>query len=874
MVTLVLSGGSMRRRFKILVGAALLCIMAAAARLPMSYAEAESASASDFQMKGDLLVKYTGTASAVSIPASVKKIGKEAFAGHTELVKAEIPAYVESIDYNAFNGCTSLETIKIPDTVTEIGNGAFSSCSNLKSIVLGKKLKKLGNGVFADCDLLAAASISKDNEEFSYEKGVIYSKDKKIIYGMLPGYQEENYKMPSTVEEIRINAFWGCKKLKKVEIGSNVKAIPDYAFANCISLEKVIMPYSLHSIGLKAFSNCVNLGETQIPMSVDEIHKTAFDGCPKLAVVAQAGSYAAEYEKNRNKSNVAQAEYQDIGSMGNENVQASNGEPNGFAGETGSNMSAASGSVIGQSSVVGGNAVVFIDNSRSKVLSGNVTADTGDGTAKAEIMESNSENGFPKYTIIDNEKIASQAFYNNASLTEYKMPDGIREIGDFAFARSGLTAIQIPMGVTSIGYGAFYHCTDLAQIEIPASVTTIEPSAFASTQWMKERLEDRRNPFTIVGDGILVAYSGMNANVEIPEGVKQIGAEVFQGNIRITSVKLPESLKVIGEDAFAGCSGLGSVSVGSGIREIRDRAFEGCPISTIKIPASVQQIGLKAYDMSEAGKEDGTRVAVFLGKNLPKISYEKTATRLANADYRDTVLKGVDIAVVDGSITASDIAGSVLSHDLGKFYGLICSVAQVAEGDAPGRLKVKFYSMPETQITEDTIPELVMVYGKPYEVYVEDTPEALWGSASDSTEEGSVKVELLSGTIPSSPAITAEIAGSSEDYILRITDNTTNGSDMSTAYRKVTGGSSMRSLQVYDIALYEAKRRIPISRLGRQPMTITIPKPLGILEENLRVVCLDDDGQLEQVESRLLTVDGQRCVQFQVNHFSVYGIYN
>ena len=139
----------MRRRIKILLGAALLFITAATARLPMSYAEAESASASDFQMKGDLLVKYTGTASAVSIPTSVKKIGKEAFAGHTELIKVDIPAYVESIDYNAFSGCTSLETVKIPDTVTEIGNGAFSDCSSLKKVTLGKKLKRRFQAVSA-----------------------------------------------------------------------------------------------------------------------------------------------------------------------------------------------------------------------------------------------------------------------------------------------------------------------------------------------------------------------------------------------------------------------------------------------------------------------------------------------------------------------------------------------------------------------------------------------------------------------------------------------------------------------------------------------------------------------------------------------------
>ncbi len=865
-----------RKRFKILLGAVLVCVTAAAARLPMSYTEAESASASDFQMKGDLLVKYTGTASAVTIPTTVKKIGKEAFAGHTELVKVDIPAYVESIDYNAFSGCTSLETVKIPDTVTSIGNGAFSGCTSLRSVSLGKKLNSLGTGVFAGCDNLTSATLNRNNTAFAYENGVIYSKDKKIIYCMIPGYESEVYKMPSTVTEIRNNAFWGCKRIKRVEISSNLKEIPDYAFTNCTSLEKVILPYSLHSIGLKSFANCVNLGETQVPISVNEIHRTAFDGCPKLTIVGEPGSYAVEYEESRDKSNVAQAESQDIDGSAGEGGGIRFAE--GLFGGSAGGASADSGTVMGQSSIVGGSAFVFMDNSQSRVLSGNPAPAAEENGAE----EMASGGGFRKYTVVNDEKIASQAYYNNVSLTEYEMPDGIKEIGDFSFARSGLTSVEIPSGVTSIGYGAFYHCDNLAQVKIPSSVTKIEPSAFDSTKWMEERLRDRQNPFTIVGDGILIAYAGMNTNVQIPEGVKQIGAEVFKDNTRITSVKLPESLTVIGEDAFAGCSGLTSVSMGSGIREIRDRAFEGCPISTVKIPASVQVIGLKAFDITEADKEDGTRVAVFLGKDLPKVSYEKTATRLANGDFRDAVLKGVDIAVVDSHVTASDIAGSVLSYDLGGFKGMICSVEQAAEGDTPGRLRLKYYSMPESEVNSWTAPPQVIVYGKPYEVYVAEEPEILWGNGAGTAmsgsgeegQEGSVRVELRSSTLPSSPAATAEIAGDNGNYILRIADSTVSGSDITAAFRRASGGSSMKSMQLYDISLYEAERRIPISRLGKQTMTVTLPKPMGVLEENLKVFCLDEDGQLEQVESRVVKVNGQVCVQFQAGLSSVYGVYN
>lgn len=859
----------MNKKVKIFTGILLLCITAAAACFSLPDVKAASASSADFQMKGDTLVKYTGTASTVSIPTSVKHIGKEAFADHTELVKVEIPGYVEDIDYHAFSGCTSLESITVPDTVTSIGNGAFSGCSSLKSIKLGKKVKKLGTGVFADCNSLSSMSISIYNEDICYEDGVIYSKDKTIVYGMIPGYGGTIYRMPSSVKEIKNNAFWGCRKLVKVYFGSSIKSIPDYAFTNCTSLEKVSFPYSLRRIGIKAFADCINLGETEIPMSVEYIHETAFDGCPKLKIIAEAGSAAAKYEAQRDKSNVASAEYQDIGSETN----VSDGDGEGLEDDS---AAGTGGMLLGQSTIVGGNAVIFMDNSQSKVLSGNERPDTEDGTAQAaaaEVMGGSGQNSFVKYTIVDNEKVAAQAYYKHDGLKNYTIPEGIKEIGEFSFARSGLTSISIPEGVTLIGYGAFYHCDDLAEVEIPSSVTEIEPAAFAETKWMEKRGRDRANPFTVVGDGILIAYGGMGSQIRIPDGVKQIGAEAFKGNTRITSVFLPASVTVIGEDAFAGCSSLVSISGGDYLKEIRDRAFDGCPISTIKIPASVKKVGLRAYDMTESGKEERTKNAVFLGTKLPEASYEKTATRFVNDKYRDAVLKDVRIAIVDSGITASAIEGTVLDYDAGGYRGLVCSVEQAADGDNPGILRVKYCMLKPGEVNSRTLPEQVLVYGKPYNLSGQEEMEYLLGEETKEAE-GTVTVEVQSSTLPKQPGVTAEIAGSQENYILHIRDNSEAGGTISSAYRRAVSGGQLRSLQAYDITLYDAAKGIPITKLGRQRMTIMVPKPSGVLEENLKVVCLDEDGQLERVESQVVMVDGQPCVQFQADHFSVYGICN
>ena len=250
----------------------------------------------------------------------------------------------------------------------------------------GKNLESLGSGVFAGCHRLSSLSLDKKNETFVYENGVIYSKDKKILYCMIPGYSTGEYKMPSSVEEIKNYAFWGCQNLKRVYLGSNVEKIPDYAFENCTALEKAAFSYSLRRIGMKAFAGCSNLGNTEIPMSVSFIHDTAFDGCVKLALLAEAGSYGAEYEAKRDKSVPSSEEYQDIlnmeetdtGNTGNgqggtaEGSGGNSGEAGGASGggSAGDVSGTLNGNLLGQSTVVGGNAVVFMDNNQSQVRSG------------------------------------------------------------------------------------------------------------------------------------------------------------------------------------------------------------------------------------------------------------------------------------------------------------------------------------------------------------------------------------------------------------------------------------------------------------------------------------------------------------------------
>lgn len=56
--------------------------------------------------------------------------------------------------------------------------------------------------------------------------------------------------------------------------------------------------------------------------------------------------------------------------------------------------------------------------------------------------------------------IADRAFENNTKLTSVRIPDGVAEIGWFAFSGCvSLTSVELPDSVTVIRYGAFQNCS-------------------------------------------------------------------------------------------------------------------------------------------------------------------------------------------------------------------------------------------------------------------------------------------------------------------------------------------------------------------------------------------------------------------------------
>lgn len=101
-------------------------------------------------------------------------------------------------------------------------------------------------------------------------------------------------------------------------------------------------------------------------------------------------------------------------------------------------------------------------------------------------------------------------------------------------SRDNITAVVIEDGVTSIGAGAFFYCTNLTRVTIPSSVTSIGNDAFADCQGLP--------------------------SISIPANVTSIGSYAFAWCTSLTNITVPAGITSIENGTFFYCSSLTRVT--------------------------------------------------------------------------------------------------------------------------------------------------------------------------------------------------------------------------------------------------------------------------------------------------------------------------
>lgn len=522
------------------------------------------------------------------------------------------------------------------------------------------------------------------------------------------------------------------------------------------------------------------------------------------------------------------------------------------------------GTVLGSSTVVGGKAVILMNP--ASVVTGSAATQEA-----AEEEQAGQESGAvykPQVNQISDGQIVDAAYYKKQSLTQYNFPEDVNAIGDFSFARSGLTEVVIPEGVTRIGYGAFYHCDQLASVEIPDSVTEIEPFAFDMTAWVQQWRADQselvssgKEAYLIVGDGILIAYEGNKKRVNIPNGVKKIAGSVFQDRNDITTVTFPTTLTEIGESAFENCSALTSVSGGKNLVSIRDKAFSGCPIAEIQIPETVTEIGRDAFD--ETNLATGNAVVVFQGTKLPQIGYTNRATRLSNTAYRNRCFEGVSIAVVCKEI--SNVKGSVLDGSLYGFAGIVCRMDGNKASNQEGILTIIKVNGKVT-----AYPEKVTISGITYQI---QDPSGLVAKSEDVVIHPGLTYTIDSSLFKPQTYVNIDLKSPDTSYQLTMTQSTVAQKSMAVSYQETYGKETPEKFYGFSMSMKDVRANVPIYKLGKQTITCTLPVPSEWNVGNLHISILGDNGLLREVNFTSSSKQDTNCITFSLDRIADLAIY-
>lgn len=427
----------------------------------------------------------------VTFPTTMKTISGFSNTGIKEIVFTE-GAEPESVSDFAFANCDSLETITLPNSIKRIGRGAFQYCDTLQSIILPNVIDSINDGTFRECKSLESIVIPQS------VKGIRSNAFFKCI-------TLQKVELSSGLIEIQPFAFYRCEKLEDINLPSTLTSIGhdcfhrtnissitipegvttlDYStFRKCHSLKSVKLPASLtkisnpithnyqvddpdpnleygdhyifeHSSG--AFYDCINLETVDFGQAaITEIDYYSFSSCPKLEAVdlsATKLTHISDYAFGGDSLRIIKfpTTLESIG------------------------IGAFSGTKVEE--------LVFPANLKTieneaftgcqKIRSVDLSA-----TSLTTIGSWFSSDSLRTVKLPETVTTLANYAFSSCPIESINLPASLINIGEHALSRSEITNLVIPDNVTTIGNNAFINGS-FDQVTIPQSVTSIGAAAF------------------------------------------------------------------------------------------------------------------------------------------------------------------------------------------------------------------------------------------------------------------------------------------------------------------------------------------------------------------------------------------------------------
>lgn len=526
----------------------------------------------------------------ITIPNTITGISSSSFDGCTNLASVTFES-VSTIGYiyeYAFSGCSSLTDITIPNSVTFINFNVFSGCTDLTNITLptNASFTILSFNLFNNCTSLTGVSI------------------------------------PTSVTAIGNTTFYGCSALQQIDI-SNVTDLGTFIFQNCSSLTNVVLNNTLTFIRQGMFQGCTSLTSVTIPTSVTSLGDLSFFGSGvNNTFVNSLLSRAPPLDFTsslifQNCTNITNLSIPSGLTFGSYFLNScSNLTSITFTGSSTVVISAYMfNDCVKLTSVQFGSAQlvsISVHAFQNCVLLSNISLGSSLTSIGQEVFRGCTS--LASITIPDSvTSIEGGTFYECTSLTSVNIPTSITSmpgyfvagcstltnitnfanitgnIGDAAFSRSGLsnTFAQNVLDTFSqgqLGILLFGTCTTVTSITIPSTHTYMGNYFYNCSNLTSITFSNIGNITSIqslafLGTGVNGAFVNSILNQFISS---QLGTNLFQNCLNVTSVTIPSSITSLPDNFFDGCANLTSVTFAdiSTITAIGSSAFSGTNVSS------------------------------------------------------------------------------------------------------------------------------------------------------------------------------------------------------------------------------------------------------------------------------------------------------
>ncbi len=191
-------------------------------------------------------------------------------------------------------------------------------------------------------------------------------------------------------------------------------------------------------------------------------------------------------------------------------------------------------------------------------------------------------------------------FRRCTSLKTIALPQGIESIGESSFSESGITAIDLPISLKTIGPGAFENCWGLKMIFIPKNVENIDPRAFINCLNLGRIDADNSNEHYTSSSGVLfnknltklVKVPEETTSLIIPSSVNELGDYSMYSCEELTSIDIPDSVTTIGRAAISHCLRITEITIPDSVITLDDFALNYClSLATLNLGGGIKTIG-------------------------------------------------------------------------------------------------------------------------------------------------------------------------------------------------------------------------------------------------------------------------------------------